>query len=68
MTPDEAEEVSRDLITKQAQVFTIYPRGNGESLDNVFFFFFRKVTLTFIVKKAPERVQRERDQIGGLWQ
>lgn len=42
MTPDEAEEVSRDLITKQAQVFTIYPRGNGESLDNVFVFFLEK--------------------------
>lgn len=64
-TPDEAEEVSRGLITKQAQVFTIYPRGNGESLDNVVFFF-RKITLTFIVKKAPERLQRKRDQIGDL--
>lgn len=62
MTLDEAEEVSRGLITKQAQAFTFYPRGNGEPLDNVFL----EKSLSFIVKNGPERLQRKRNQTRGL--
>lgn len=40
MTQDEVEVVSRGLITKQAQAFTIYPRVNGKPLDKLF----RKLT------------------------
>lgn len=56
MTQDEVEVVSRGLITKQAQAFTIYPRVNGKPLDKLF----RKLTHFFIVNNGPKRQKRQR--------